>query len=170
MVEPSHTLILLEQRSWLWRFYLNKAGQKRCLERIARLQTFLPDVMNDLVRNGILQSTDDLTSIYVIGSFPWVQDPADIDLFLIVEGDFNRITFTSKELREREIQLPQMEIGPSVEIVGYETLQRANLGYSVPHARRLRLRHTVLYGSVLLAGLDIFEATSITPACIGCIA
>ena len=132
------------------------------MQRIANLQKRLPAIVEGLVRQGALIPEDRLSSIYGIGSYPWVEQPADIDLFLIVDGEFDWIVYTSDELCDWDLPLEGLGAGLAVEIVGYETLMQAKRGKPVRNAERLRLRHTLLYGSVLLAGQDIFEKASIS--------
>ncbi len=160
MVEPQ---ITLGQRSWLWRFHLNDAGRELAMERIAALQVLLPTIIDGFIRHGVLEPTASLRSAYVIGSYPWVTNPTDIDFFLIVEGEQDYTYFSSQQLKARDIQMPELPALPALETVGHDTLLQAYDGEPVPQAKRLALRYTLLYGSTLLAGRDIFETTAISP-------
>ena len=102
-----------------------------------------------------------MTTAYLIGSYPWVQNPADTDLLIIVEGEFDWTPFTSRDLQARGVWVPELSADLALEIVGSETLLLAKAGEQVVDAERVALRHTLLYGSVLLAGRDIFESSSI---------
>ena len=59
--------------------------------------------------------------------------------------------------------MPELPALPALETVGHDTLLQAYHGEPVPSAKRLALRYTLLHGSALLAGRDIFENTSISP-------
>lgn len=144
--------LLLCQRSWLWRFHLNRAGQELAMKRIAALQVLLPTIIDRFIRHGALEPTARLTSSYVIGSYPWVPNPTDIDFLFIVEGEKDFTYLSSQQLKARDIQMPELPAGPAVETVGHETLLQACHEEPVPNAKRLALRYALLYGSALLAG------------------
>ena len=155
--ELTQVLATLQRRSWLFHYYLDRAGQKRCLERIVALQGLLSAIVDRLFQQGVLEPTAQLSSIYVIGSYPWLVDPADVDLFLIIEGEYDWTPLSVEELKGSDVRVPELQIEPALEIVGREKLSQAGHGEQVPNSERLVLRHTLLYGSVLLAGPDIFE-------------
>jgi len=150
------------QRSWLWRFHANSATRERALHRIASLRMLLPSILDRLVRDDVIEPTARLRSAYIIGSYPWVALPGDVDLFLVVDGRRDVTAFSSETLAARGIHVADLSVPLAVEIVGYQTLLDASGGRSVPNARRLALRNTLLYGSVLLAGQDLFEGTRVS--------
>ncbi len=157
--EATRLRTLLTQRSWLWQFHADCVEQERALERITNLQVFLPTIVDQLFRHGVLEPAVRLTSVYLLGSYPWVPRPADINLFLVANGEREVTFFTTEALIAREVQKPELPVGMTVEIVGYETLRQASRREPVPNAKRLVLCYTLLYGSVLLAGHDLFETT-----------
>jgi hypothetical protein len=150
-----HLQTLLEERSWIWRFTANRAGRQRALERSLQIGSYLPVVVDLLVDSGFLDATSRLLSAYLIGSFPWVDNPSDVDLFLVVEGDRDITYLMSDALTKLGLQFPGMRIGFAVEIVGLEKMLQAIRAAPVLHARRLALRYALLHGSVLLGGRDL---------------
>lgn len=160
VLRPDQILTMLFQRSWFWR-YLTGGGQIKCLERIVALQALLPTIIDRLAKQFVLERAERMTTAYLIGSYPWVQNPADTDLLIIVEGEFDWTPFTSRDLQARGVWVPELSADLALEIVGSETLLLAKAGEQVVDAERVALRHTLLYGSVLLAGRDIFESSSI---------
>lgn len=155
---------LLAQRSWLWQFphdlvTQERVRQERALERITTFYTFLPSILDRLTRHGVIGSTAKLRSAYLIGSYAWVVSPNDIDLFLLLDGKSDVVLLTDEVLKKLGVQIPEMRVPMAVEMVGYETLLAASRGESIPNRKRLAFRHTLLYGSVLLAGHDLFKDT-----------
>lgn len=88
-LEATRLETLLAHRSWLWQFHADRAGRERALEQIAPVRVSLPTILDRLPRHGALEPTASLMSAYLIGSYPWVDTPADIDLFLVVNGERN---------------------------------------------------------------------------------
>jgi hypothetical protein len=174
LLDRAHIERLLEKRSWLYRYEERPANRERAIERIAHWRSYLLVFIDQLMRHGILDSVAPIISAYLIGSYPWVTEPNDLDLFLVVEGLRDVSYFSSAELIDKGVALPEFFVttessphrntkvpilphGISVEVVGYETLLRASRG-DVRHAEVLASRYCLLYGSVLLAGDDLFHS------------
>lgn len=172
---------LLAQRAWLWRDEASRPNRERAIERAVRWRAYLPAFLDRLMRQGVLDPATPMISVYLIGSYPWVAAPNDLDLFLVVGGARDAAYWPAAALTDKGVQLPEFLARPpapgyrssghdaaapvlphgiSVEIVGHDTLLQASQGERVTHAAVLARRYALLYGSVLLGGDDLFEATA----------
>lgn len=158
-LEPSSIKEFLEERSWLWRHYSSASDRERAVERITHFCSYLPATLDQLMRAGVLEPGRTLVSAYLIGSYPWVANPSDLDLFLIVEGELDVAYFNSNNPAVMKVETPGLGVSLSAEVVGVETLIHAAEGMPVKHAKRLSLRYALIYGSALLSGRDLFKTT-----------
>ena len=182
MLDREHIERLLENRSWTYRDEASPSNRERAIERSVHWRSYLPVFIDQLMRQGILDPIAPVISVYLIGSYPWIADPNDLDLFLVVEGARDARYFsaaelinrgvaqpeffahpTTQSLLQRPTHVPPLRLGISVEVIGHETLLRASRGEAVKHAAVLARRYCLLYGSVLLAGNDLFKS-NVPPA------
>ena len=172
IVEAAQLEKLLALRSWLWNSdpilapettfsYRHRGEQERVRERVAALRVFLHTMVDRFIRHGVLKPTEVLQSVYLVGSYAWVGKPRDIDLFLVVEGERDQTFFTSQALAERGFLMSEFPLDIGLGIVGEQTLMKASRGEPIRDARHLALRCARLYGAVLLAGHDLFDAVTI---------
>lgn len=145
---------LVSQRSWLWRSIASAEGRDQYQARIEGVRSVLEQFVDGIVRGGLIQSANSVAAIYLIGSYPWVPRPHDLDLFVLVEGDRD-VTRTAG----RDIGFESKSLGTQldIEVVGWNTLLNAVEGVHVRHREDLAQRYALLYGSVLLAGRDVHE-------------
>jgi hypothetical protein len=136
---------LLKHRSWLWRFHTDEAQKQQALERIAHLLPLLDGILRRLWLVGVLESGVKLTAVYLIGSYPWVANPHDIDLFLITDDDRELVHLSSNVLAEHGFAAPELQAPLSVEIVGLQKLQNAARATGKT-ASRLALRRALIFG------------------------
>ena len=167
IVESQALEAQLLSRSWLWRFYADEAAKERAKERIADLRIFLPEILDPLFRQGVLEADDRIKSVYLIGSYPWVAGPNDVNLFLVMEGEGEARLSTSEGLTAYGVRLPEQFTNLSLERAGYENLIRADRGEQVSHAGWMASRYHLLFGSVLLAGSDLFGMTRVSHEALG---
>ena len=177
LLDRGHIERLLESRSWAYRDEEIPRNRERAIERSVHWRSYLPVFMDQLMRQGILDPVTPVVSAYLIGSYPWIADPNDLDLFLVVEGERDARYFSAAELIHKGVALPEffvhpttqslvqrnahvppLRIGISVEVIGYESLLRASRGEAVRHSAVLARRYCLLFGSVLLAGDDLFQS------------
>lgn len=155
-IDPERTEALLAARSWLWRAW-GDVGRETALQRVAYVRAYFAAIVDGLIGHRVLDADVGLVSAYLIGSYPWRSEPADVDLFIVTEGICDVQIFSSQALAARGVQVAEFPLPWSTEIVGHESLLLAGSGHRISNAERLALRYTRLYGSVLLAGRDLFE-------------
>lgn len=158
--EPAEIEARLRQRSWLWR--QNHEWRGRTLERIALLRGQLDSIVDRMRRCGILATTESVAAIYLIGSYAWVDEPHDVDLFFVLRSYCDVKRLTGAQLAATGFEAPA-EIGAlDLELVGQKTLLDSFKGCDVRHQAALSHRYVLLYGSVLLAGQDIHRDVRIS--------
>jgi hypothetical protein len=152
----------LEMRSWLWQHAVGNVDRERALERCATLRAFLFSLLDRLMRAGLLDADAHVESVFVIGSYPWVAQPNDIDLFIVVRGEQDVIERPAAAVSAHDVRVTGLLAPPAIEVVGRDTLLAAARGAPVRYARALVQRLALLHASPLLAGDDLPE-TSLLP-------
>jgi hypothetical protein len=163
-VDQATAQTLLEGRSWLWQYLVEESFRDRARYRMSCLVAFVPVIVERLCRQGVLPLTSSICSVYLIGSYLWTGAPNDIDLFILVDGSHDFEIFRASVLREFGVEVHELNLPLSIEIAGRDTLLAARSGQAVPNQKRLARRFTLLYGSLLLAGQDLFANTDVTTA------
>lgn len=150
---------MLAERSWMWRYRFanDDVTRARFRHRIAELRPIIPTLLDRLIRQGVLEATAHLMSVYLLGSYPWAKKPNDIDLVIIVQGQHDVTSVGPNRLTRMGVQTDELPLPLEIDIVGHETLLQAYRGEPIPNAEPLAIRYAFLYGSVLLAGADLFE-------------
>ncbi len=152
---------ILAKRSWLWNNEaVSNDARDKILGKIKIIQARIPAIISTLYENNIISAKTQLVSIYLVGSYPWIELPNDIDIVVVVEGDrgFDRVHGSTLSVKSREI-IPGLET--SFELVGLDTLKRAARGEEFDKAKVVRRRLIEYSGSALLAGVDIFDKAKI---------
>jgi len=146
---------ILNMRSWMWRYGRSWQYAVHASTKLDFIHSRIPAIVEALVVNKLVASAEDIMSIYLAGSYPWIDMPNDLDLVIIVNGERGFARVTSDNLK-----LPS-EIEPglktSFEITGLETLKRAARGEDVEAAQVTRRRLISYYGAIPIAGIDIFK-------------
>ncbi len=156
LVPTTRMLELMNERSWIWATTQADAARADATDRIARVRAYLPAAIDALVRQGLLRPN--LKSVYLIGSYPWLQDAGDIDLFVVYNGAVDPVYLNPRQLSNRGTNLQLNGVPFSLEATGEENLRLASAAPRSQLSDRLRLRYALLFGSVLLAGDDLFPS------------
>jgi hypothetical protein len=142
-------------RSWLWRCHATAFEKFRALLRVRWVQwCALPSIRRALITCEAI-SPESVVAAYLLGSFPWVKSPNDLDIALIVEGD---APFGRKELHDipfLRLMFHSIE-KVDVECVGASRLERAVSGECVSMGVVIRRRALTYWGGIFLAGQDVF--------------
>lgn len=155
---------LLAERSWLWRHLATAHARERALDRAAGVRAQLGTIVDGMIRSRILESGHALAAAYLIGSYPWVDRPADIDMFFVVEGRRDVTRVVGAGLAATGFNAGCLPAPLDIEVAGWETLLDAVRGADGGRAQDLRHRHTLLHGSLLLAGRDLHEHAGVSAA------
>jgi hypothetical protein len=185
MLDGERIKEMLDKRSWLWRAGSVPSEREKVVEKVVHWRSYLPVFLDRLMRQGIIDPATPLSAVYLIGSYPWIEAPNDIDLFIVVKGARGVAYLSPSALADKGVRLPEMPppqepvqqttqrqaavgdqtqrapLGISVEMVGQETLLGAGRGEPVRHAEALAKRYALLYGSVLLCGNDLFQTAPV---------
>jgi hypothetical protein len=152
----------LSKRNWFWR-QANPEIKERALKRIQLLLDNLDTILQlDRVKNCI--GSRRVVAITTAGSYPWHDEPGDIDIHLIIEGEQ---TFFSIKLSDQERGvLRNLTLYPSGESIkdiilqffGTENLKKAAKDEDLGDQGDLQRKLLTIYGNaVQLGGLDLFE-------------
>ncbi|NQT22501.1 MAG: nucleoside monophosphate kinase [Candidatus Omnitrophica bacterium] len=150
----------LDKRNMFWHFE-NKATKERAKTRITTLGQSLESILNyiDSLNPGI---KSDLIAVYVTGSYPWADEPGDIDLHLIVQdgAGFRKTGINRNKIRG--ITGGELDIDVSVQIINAGELNQpeGNNGRSI----FLKRKQLLLYeNGIHVWGRDIYESSHLPP-------
>lgn len=148
---------ILCRRSWIWNSITDPVRQHEAERKIMMIRTKASAVVEILYDNNLVSHS--IVSLYLMGSYPWLETANDVDIVLIVEGDakFRRISSRDLTVQAEEF-IPGLKT--SFEIVGLETLKRAARGADVDMAKVIRRKLVTYSGAIPLAGVDIFAETT----------
>ncbi len=163
LISTRAAMTAMTARNWLWRFFSGKDKQSyrhQVTERIGAVRSRIAAVVLMLSENKIISNENPLVSISLAGSYPWVSNPNDLDLIVIVEGErsLERITSDKLTAGSRPV-IPGL--ATSLEVVGLETLKRAAQGADFKGATVLRRKLIMYSGAIPLTGMDLFEGQKI---------
>ncbi|MBU9889056.1 MAG: HEAT repeat domain-containing protein, partial [Candidatus Omnitrophica bacterium] len=150
-------------RNWLWRYFSGKdrtAYRQQVLERIGAVRSRIAAAMVMLSENQIISKTNPVVSVSLMGSYPWVKAPNDLDLVVVVGGERSLERISSEQLAAgaRSV-IPGL--ATSIEVVGLETLRRAAKGEDFEWAKILRRKLISYSGAIPLTGIDLFRGQKI---------
>ncbi|MDP8230046.1 MAG: HEAT repeat domain-containing protein, partial [Candidatus Gorgyraea atricola] len=161
IVGKDDILTTSNKRSWMWNYISeNEQPRKKALEKLDYCLQKIPAVIATLYENNMISADTPLVSIYLMGSYPWVEKANDLDLVVVVAGEreFTKTDFSKLSVKAKEI-VPGLET--SLEIVGLETLKKAARGEGNDRVSKVIRRKLIAYsGAVPIAGVDIFSKST----------
>jgi hypothetical protein len=151
---------ILQNRSWIWNFGVDSIGKDKARERILFVKDKLLALIQRLHEASLLSHNRFPISVYLLGSYPWTEQPNDIDLYFVVNGSQGFLYLSRKDLVLVTKEVLGSDLGLTVVVVGLNEIAQAARGEDVDHARILRRNVLALWGAVFIAGVDIFNKSS----------